>query len=277
MRNIIIAMILFASLLPMMYASSAYVSVLEPYNATIYNNGSILLGKVGPGEPFYITISSTTTSNSGMVLNYGWNRLVAYGLPAGWSVINSSLNVQQLSVKITASPIAQNGTYQFYLRAINTGNYSKIGNVTFHALVNVTPNVFNLAVYPSNISVGPGQPATIKIGINNTGVSDSPFTISVYGAPAWNQTDVVIAPHSTSKIFMYSIYENEPGIYHLHVLVNSSVSPLVGKSSSVSLFIKASIPNDYEAIGQGAIAFPSIYAPAYSVMYLIDELFKSLR
>ncbi|MEM0201884.1 MAG: hypothetical protein QXR73_01775, partial [Candidatus Micrarchaeaceae archaeon] len=183
----------------------------------------------------------------------------------------------QLSVKITAAPSAQNGTYQFYIKAINTGNYSKIGNLTFRALVNVTPNVFSLIVSPTNFSVGPGQPANIHIMINNTGVSDSPFAIAVYGAPAWNQQEIIIAPHSTSKVFTYRIYEDEPGIYHLHMQVNSSVSPLVGKVVPISMLVKASVPNDYQAIGQGAIAFPVIYAPAYSVMYLIDEIARSLK
>ncbi|MGC8651817.1 MAG: hypothetical protein ACP5UH_01020 [Candidatus Micrarchaeia archaeon] len=275
MRNA--AVVLSVLLLFVAYANGAYVSVLEPYNATIYQNGSIFLGKVGPGEPFYITISSATTGSSGMLLNYGWNRLIAYGLPPGWVVVNSPLNLPQLSVKVTASPRAQNGTYRFYLRAINTGNYSKIGNLTFSALVNVTPNVFNLAVYPNNISVGPGQPAVIHIGINNTGVSDSPFTISVYGAPAWSYTETVIAPHSTSKLFAYNLYENESGIYKLRLLVNSSASSLVYKVVNISMLVKASIPSDYSAIGQGAIVFPNVYAPAYSVMYLIDWLARSLK
>ncbi|MCL4373440.1 MAG: hypothetical protein M1360_00190 [Candidatus Marsarchaeota archaeon] len=258
------------------YANGTYVNVVEPYNATINPNGSIFLGNVGPGEPFYITISSATTNRSGAFLDYGWNQFVAYGLPPGWVVVNSALNVPQLSVKITASPQAQNGTYKFYLKAINTGNYSKIGNLTFSALVNVTPNVFNLNVYPSSISVGPGQPALIHIGINNTGVSDSPFTISVSGAPAWSYEETVIAPHSTSKTFAYSIYEDEPGLYKLRLAVNSSASSLVSKTVGIDMLVKASIPNDYSAIGQGAIAFPNIYAPAYSVMYLIDKLARSL-
>ncbi|MEM0150007.1 MAG: hypothetical protein QXW10_03870, partial [Candidatus Micrarchaeaceae archaeon] len=166
MKQALVAMLVLTSLLALgMFTSAAYVSIVEPYNATIYNNGSILLGKVGPGEPFLVTALSATKGSNGMLLNYGWNKLVAYGLPQGWVVSNSSLNTPQLSVKITAAPSAQNGTYQFYIKAINTGNYSKIGNLTFRALVNVTPNVFSLIVSPTNFSVGPGQPANIHIMI----------------------------------------------------------------------------------------------------------------
>ncbi|MGC8670166.1 MAG: hypothetical protein ACP5TL_03380 [Candidatus Micrarchaeia archaeon] len=258
------------------YANSYNVNILEPYNATVPNNGSILLGKAGPGEPFYITISSTATNSSGAAINYGWNELIAYGLPHGWIATNSSLYTKQLSVEITVPPLAKNGIYQFYLKAINIGNYSRIGNVTFRAFVNVTPNVFNLTVSPSKISVGPGQPAQIYVRINNTGVSDSPFTISVSGAPAWNKSEVVIAPHSVSKYFIYNIYEEEPGVYNLNLMVNSSASPLVSKVSNINMVVKASVPNDYAALGQGAIAFPNVLAPAYSVMYLIREILKQI-
>jgi len=254
------------------YSNTTYVSVVEPYNATILNNGSIFLGKVGPGEPFYITILSSTKNSSGAVFDYGWNRLVAYGLPPGWVAVNSSLNNPKLSAEITAAPYAMNGTYKFYLKAID--NYLKLGNLTFVAFVNVTPNVFNMKVYPENISVGPGQPATIYVGINNTGVSDSPFIINTYGIPAWNLSETVIAPHSTSKSFSYRIYAYDPGMYKVHLLVNSSVSPLVNKEANITLLVQATVPNDYEAIGNGALAFPNVYAPTYAVMYLIDKLSK---
>ncbi len=255
-------------------ANAAYVSMIEPYNATLYNNGSILLGKVGPGEPFYVTILSSTKNNAGQLLDYGWNQLVAYGTPSGWVVENSSMNVRQLTVAITPSPTAPNGTYSFYLKAINTGNYSKIGSVVFKAIVEVTPNVFNLTVYPTNISVGPGQPADVKVFINNTGVSDSPFVINAYGAPAWNKSEEVIAPHSTSKVFTYGIYENTPGAYHIRLVVSSVASPLVQKVVDIKMLVKASLANDLNAIGQGAIIFPNIYEPAYSIMYLINLLLK---
>ncbi len=253
-------------------SSASYVNILEPYNATVKNNGSIYLGKVGPGQTFFVTISASTTGSSGSMLNLGWNKFVATDVPAGWLVQNSSLYNPTLSAKITVAPDASNGTYMFNLTAINIGNYSKIGSLKFKAYVNVTPDVFVLYVHPTELSAGPGESASVYVQINNTGVSDSPFIISSVGLPGLNSTQTVIALHSTKQQFVYGVYEDEPGVYNMKLRVSSISSPRIYKETGISLKIGASIMNDYEALGQGALAFPIIYEPAYAIMYLVRLL-----
>ncbi len=184
---ILISILLALSIVAVSHAS--YVNILEPYNATLQPNGNIYLGKVGPGQTFYITVSATTTNRTGSVLSIGWDELIASSLPAGWITQNSALYTSAPSVKIAVSPQAPNGTYSFNVSAINVGNYSKVGSLTFTAYVNVTPDVFKLNVTPSAISAGPGVPADIYVTINNTGVSDSPFNITAHGLPAWNSSE----------------------------------------------------------------------------------------
>jgi hypothetical protein len=253
-------------------AGASYVNVINPYNATVNANGSMYLGKAGPGQTFFVTISASTANSTGSILNLGWNKLVVTDLPAGWLAQNSSLYNPTLSTKITVAPNASNGTYAFNLTAINIGNYSKLGSLRFKAYVNVTPNVFVLYVHPTNISAGPGEPSSVYVQINNTGVSDSPFVISAQGLPGVSNNQTVIALHSTTQQFVYGIYENEPGIYDIKLVVSSLSSARIYKDTAISLKIAASLSNDYAAIGQGALAFPVIYAPAYSVMYLISLL-----
>ncbi len=272
MRLLYIVPVMLLSMAAM--ASAAYINIVEPYNATLYNNGTIYLGKVGPGQPFYITAESATANASGTIIQRGWNQMYASGLPQGWVVSNSSIYSKYLSVKVTPYANAPNGTYQFKIIAQNFGNYSKLGSIEFTAYVNVTPNVFALSVSPTNISVGPGQPASIQVTINNTGVSDSPFYITAKGLPAWNSSMEVIALHDTSKSFSYPVYEDEPGLYTATMYVSSVASPLIHKESSISLLVQASVPNDYSAIGSGSVAFPIIYEPAYAVMYFIRLLFS---
>lgn len=253
-------------------ASASYINIVEPYNATLYNNGTIYLGKVGPGQPFYITAVSAASNSSGVTIQRGWNQLYALGLPRGWVVSNSSIYSQYLSVKITPYANASNGTYRFTIVAQNFGNYSKLGSVTFTAYVNVTPDVFTLSVSPTDISTGPGQPAQVTVLINNTGVSDAPFLISAKGLPASYPSQEVIALHKTSRSFAYPVYEDEPGSYTASIYVSSVASPLIYKAASVSLLVQASVPNDYTALGSGTVAFPIIYEPAYAVMYFIRLL-----
>jgi hypothetical protein len=256
------------------FSNATYVNMVEPYNATIYNNGNVILGKVGPGQVFYLAISSSTTNVNGIKVNEGWNKLLIVNAPVGWFVENSPLYISIISTKIVVPGNVKYGLYNFTFRAVNIGNYSKVGNLTFNASVNVTPNVFKLSVYPKNVTAGPGQPTPIYVVINNTGVSDSPFIISASGLPAWNYTATVIALHHTTKIFKYPIYENEPGLYDTIINVTSSASPLIHKNVTIIMNVQSSIINNYKAIGEGAITFPIIYAPVYAIMNIIGKFFN---
>lgn len=183
-KFVFISVLLFATMVALSHAS--YVNITEPYRVTIMQNGSLYLGKVGPGQTFYVTISAATTNNTGALVALGWDELYASSLPVGWLTQNSPLYGTYPSVKVTVAPQAPNGTYTFNLTAVNFGNYSKVGAIRMRAYVNVTPNVFSLSVSPSMISAGPGQPYPVYVTINNTGVSDSPFVITVHGLPGWN-------------------------------------------------------------------------------------------
>lgn len=251
-------------------SSASYVNMTEPYSAMIMQNGSVYLGKVGPGQTFYITISAATTNSTGAPIAIGWDELFASSLPNGWITQNSPLYGAYPSVKVTIAPQEPNGTYTFNLTAVNFGNYSKVGAIKMRAYVNVTPDVFKLSVSPSSVTAGPGEPSSIYVTINNTGVSDSPFSITVHGLPGWNSSRTVIALHSTTGQFAYPIYENEPNVYHLQVYVSSVSSPLIYKQSNITLTTKATLAGDYSALGQGTLIFPIVYAPAYSVMYIIS-------
>ncbi|MEM0154299.1 MAG: hypothetical protein QW814_00485 [Methanothrix sp.] len=257
------------------FSAGTYVNITEPYNATVTNNGSIYLGKAGPGQTFSITVSALTTNGTGSVFSRGWNKLVVTGYPNGWIVKNSALYRSTLTVDITPSPEASNGTYKLALSAVNIGNYSKIGSLNFVAYVNITPNVFKMSVAPEKVYGSPGEPKSIAVTINNTGVSDSPFVINVSGIQGVQfEPETVIALHHTSETFKYAIFARTPGQYSPTVNVSSLESPLVRKSVGIKLNIKPSLLDDYYAIGQGSPIFPIIYEPSYVLMYVIGLLSK---
>ena len=179
-------------------SAATYVSIQGPVMANLTNNGFVHLGKVGPGESFYVLASPNTTDN-GNYINLGWDTLETVNLSGGWSSLRSPLYQNPMKVKITVAPDAPDGTYKITLRSVNIQNYSRIGNLTFFAYVNVSRNIFKVDVSPNSLSSGPGQPADIHVSINNTGISDEPFYISAGGLPAWNATDEVISLHFKRK------------------------------------------------------------------------------
>lgn len=268
------ALPLFAVLALIGLAGATYVSVQGPVNANLTNNGFVYLGKVGPGESFYILASATTTNASGAVVNIGWDRLEAVNLPGGWSMQASPLYENPMKLKVSV-PYNISGTYNLTIRAVNVGNYSRLGNLTFTAQVDVTNNVFNVSVSPSNISAGVGQPVDINVKIVNTGIADEPFNISAQGLPAWNFSDDVIALHSRTSSFVYPVYVNEPGIYPFNLTITSATGHLVQDEYPISFSVVASLYNDYSAIGNGVVLSPVIFEPVYAIDYLLSYLMGS--
>ncbi len=252
-------------------SNATYVAVQGPVSANLTNNGFVYLGKIGPGESFYVLASATTTNASGVVVNIGWDRLEAVNLPNGWVGQSSPLYENPMKLKITA-PYNTTGTYNLTIRAVNVGNYSRLGNLTFTAQVDVENNVFNITVNPTQISSGVGQPTNININIVNTGISDEPFNISAQGLPAWNFSEDVIALHSTTTSFTYPVYVDEPGSYPFNLTITSATNHLIQQPYPISFSVVASLYNDYSAIGKGVILSPVIFEPAYAIEYLISYI-----
>ena len=181
-------------------ASAGYLVVEGPVSSLVYGNGTLALGKIGPGESFYVLASATTANASGAIINIGWDTLEAVRLPPGWASQASPAYENPMKLKVTVAPNATNGTYTMVLRAVNIGNYSRLGNLTFNASIRVTPNVFMTNVTPVTLVAGVGQPSNLRIVINNTGASDDPFILNAQGIPGWYQPMFIIAPEALAVV-----------------------------------------------------------------------------
>lgn len=259
---------------PFLYATS--LSVIGPTSAVLHNNQSVFLGKVGPGESFYVLASASTPNATGYVVNIGWDQLEAVNLPQGWISQPSPLYENPMNLKITVPQGASNGIYNLTLKAVNVENYSRLGNITVVAIVNVTPNVFTVSVEPTSIQSGVSQPTNMRITINNTGISDDPYSISLHGLPAWNVTDQVVSLHLSKTSYVYPVYVNEPGTYKFNISVSSVTSRSLHVSYPVSLTAQDSLLNDYRSVGQGVLLSPVIFDPSYELMLFLSYIYAQL-
>ncbi len=255
-------------------ASASYLVVEGPVSSLVYGNGTLALGKVGPGESFYVLASATTANASGAMINIGWDTLEAVKLPPNWAAQASPAYENPMKLKVTVAPNATNGTYTMVLRAVNIGNYSRLGNLTFNASIRVTPNVFITNVTPATLVTGVGQPSNLHVVINNTGASDDPFILNAQGIPGWYQPIEVISQHSTSSTYLYPVLINEPGVYSFNFTISSSTSLLLQHTYRMTLVAESSLMNDYMATGQGVVLSPVIYEPAYAVMLALNYAYK---
>ncbi len=277
MRTTSIAVLALAALSALAFTASAMdLAIQGPVNGTLHQGGSIYLGKLGPGESFYILASASTPNATGSYINIGWDTLQALNLPSGWSAQPSPLYENPMKLKITASPYAQNGIYNLTIRAVNVQNYSRLGNLTVHAYVNVTQNVFSLDVSPTSISTGVDQPSDLHITINNTGISGDPFLVNAYGLPAWNASREAVSGPSSVSTLDYPVYVDEPGQYVFNLTVTSATSPLITQSHRITLDVQASVLNDYYATGHGVVLSPIIVEPAYGLMLLLSDAYNYL-
>lgn len=270
-NNCLMLLISFSILLSSVGAT--YLLVEGPVSSLLYENSSIYLGKVGPGESFYMLASATTTNRSGTVINIGWDTLQVVELPAGWSSQASPLYENPMKMKVTVAPDAESGIYKMTLRAVNVQNYSKLGNLTINAYINVTLDVFSSTVSPQNLAAGVGEPVNLRIIINNTGASDDPFLINAQGLPGWNLPTSVIATHSTTNTYLYPVFLSTPGVYNFNLTINASTSPLIHKTYPVTLVVQPSVLNDFSATGQGVVLSPIIYEPAYAFMLFLNDVY----
>ncbi|MGC8479195.1 MAG: hypothetical protein ACP5M9_00800 [Candidatus Micrarchaeia archaeon] len=254
--------------------ATTYIAIQSPVVATLYNNGSTYIGKVGPGESFYILTNASTTNKTGAYVNIGWDTLTAVKLPSGWYAQSSPSYANPMRIRITVSPNSTNSRYALVLRAVNFNNYSKLGNLTFTAYVNVSTNVFTVSVTPNTVYSGINQPVNLYIKINNTGISDDPFIISSKGLPSWNVTDSAISLHGKSTVFKYPIFVGQPGLYKLNLTVSSSSSSLLRESYPINFEVNTTVLNDYKAIGSGVPLSPIIFEPAYAFMSFLQYIYS---
>ncbi len=256
------------------FANGMYVNIVHPVNITVNASAAntVYLGQDGPGQTFSISINAQTQSPNGTVYDLGWNEFNAYNMPENWTVENSSQNNKVLTIEIKPSPLAKQGLYKMHFEAVNIGNYSKLGTLKFNATIYITPKVYNISIENTSINAGLGQPAAFTVLVKNLGVSDTPFIISSKGLPGFSNNITVISPHNSVQEFKYYVFANEPGVYNINISVNALSSPLIFKNTNATLTIRPTIVNDYKSIGNGALIFPVVYQPAYSVMYLIYAL-----
>ncbi len=270
------AVLLLAAIL-IAVSNATYLQVIAPVEATLHQNSSIYLGKVGPGESFYVEALASTTNATGTLINIGWDTLETTELPSGWSSQPSPYYLNPMKLKVTASPNAANGMYAIKIKAVNLQNYSRIGNLSITAYVNITPDVFAANVSNKILRSGIGQPVNVKIWLNNTGASDDPFVISSSGLPAFNLSFETVAKKGMPITLVYPVYENAPGVYPFNLSITSATSPLVHKAFKLELIVNSSVANDYAATGQGMLIFPIIYEPAYAFMLFLEKVAQAIR
>jgi hypothetical protein len=250
--------------------SATVITVVSPSVGEVGNGSIIDAGTIGPGQTLPILIDSSVTSG-GIYGNGGTMDLaMAGGLPPGWTAQASQLYQHPLQVTVTAAPDAAPGNYTFSVTVINENNGEQLGNVTFTAAVAVTWDVMDFSVTPSQITVGPGQPAQFYINVTNKGAASDVFQVSATGAGNWDFTKDVFVPAMSTKTVLYEIVGDE-GFYTPTIRVVSLASSNIVAEQNVTINVHPDLLGDYAAANHGTLIFPIFEAPVYAVAGLISN------
>ncbi|MCK4319055.1 hypothetical protein KAW38_00605 [Candidatus Micrarchaeota archaeon] len=248
------------------------IQIIEPFLRETSTGDTVFLGMIGPGQTVYISIHPKVYS--GGIHGIGGNYDLAYfsALPEGWSAKKSHLYGDPLQIKLTASPEAEAGDYYVNVNVDDEGDGEELGNITFVARVTIDHNVMETEIYPSKKSVSVGQPARFKITVYNTGSTGDVFRIHSEGVPKWDFQEAVYIPAKGKRDIYYEVVAFEEESYSFSVIVESTSSPLIREEMSAEVSFYPSIFSDMKAVNNGALVFPIIEAPIYSILGLLSNL-----
>ncbi|MEM3791462.1 MAG: hypothetical protein QXL16_01900 [Candidatus Micrarchaeaceae archaeon] len=267
-------LLFFMTFVHLFLSYAPYLKIENPVNATLYNGNTVYIGSVSPGGSFYIVASANTTNYTGYKVNIGWNEFEAKSLPNGWFSAPTSLYSNPMKLRITVGNNTSYGIYNITLEAINVGNYSRIGNITIHALVNVSSKVFNISVEKNVVDSRIGIPANVVVKIRNNGMADEPFVIYSRSLPSFQKNLTVVSISNSTGTFNYTVEEYYNGVYNFTLFVNGTFSPYVRKSFREVLFIEPSFETDIASFGYGIPIFPPYFTPIYALIYLIQKILR---
>ncbi|MEM4272584.1 MAG: hypothetical protein QXH30_03250 [Candidatus Bilamarchaeaceae archaeon] len=247
------------------------IQMIEPALTEISEGETIDIGTMGPGQTIELQLFPKVYE--GGINGIGGNYDLAYAanLPAGWSSKQSKLYGNPLQVTITADPYTEVGTYLIPIVVEDEGNGEGLGKVRFYARIEVSEDVMDFSVSPLSRKVGIGQPARFEITINNKGNAGDTFRVSSSGVPKWEFTKMVYVPPKGSKTILYEVAGFEEETYSSMIIVQSSAAPRVGVSASISLQVYPDLLSDYKAVNNGALLFPVIEAPVYSLIGFLSN------
>jgi hypothetical protein len=253
-------------------ACAVPVQMTAPLQQSVDNGDSVFIGTIGPGQTLEVRMDPLVTGGGIYGTGGQYDFAGVANLPAGWNSEPSKLYGNPLQVKITADKSAPEGEYQADVIVVDENNGEKLGNVTFRVRINVTWDVLDMDVSPTQATVGPGQPAQFEITVTNKGSASDTYTVNASGVKQWDFVKQVYVPAKSSRTIPYEIAGNEEETYTPGISVVSVSSDIIHKDANVTLSVKSGLIGDYRATSHGTLLFPIFEGPIYALAGLLGAL-----
>ncbi|MBS3068186.1 hypothetical protein J4450_05760 [Candidatus Micrarchaeota archaeon] len=248
------------------------VTVTEPVGIDVKSGDLIEAGEIGPGQTILITVEPHVSEGGKFGQGGDYDLAIPTDLPANWEGKQSKLYGKPLQIFITAAKDAPEGEYLANI-TVQDANDDRIDEIKFAVKIKITWDVLDIDVTPSEVSVGPGQPARYEISITNKGTASDVFDVSSTGLKKWQFKRSVHVPPKSTKTVTYELVENDEETYNPTIIVSSSASNLIKKEKTVSFKVNTNLVSDYKATNHGVIIMPIFESMVYSFIGFISNLF----
>ncbi|MEK6982464.1 MAG: hypothetical protein AABX38_06025 [Candidatus Micrarchaeota archaeon] len=263
----------FLAIFVLLFSVSFAIELIQPIKAQLKGAETIDLGKIGPGQTIFVSIEPKVITGGKFDKGGQYDQAVVTALPPNWKAKNSKIYGNPLQVEITADENAKEGVYSAEITTIDQNYGEQLNNVSFKVRVQITKDVLETSITPTEITVGPDQPARYVITITNKGSAADVFEVSSEGIKRWEyKKPVYVAAQSTKTVF-YEITNREEESYKVTLKVKSKASSLIQKDTNITLNVRTDILADYKATNNGVLIFPFFENIVYSFAGLLSNLF----
>ena len=169
-----------------LFSCAFALGVLAPVSSELSKGEVITIGNVGPGQTFSVIVDPKVATGGAYGTGGTYDQLSASSLPEGWASSPSKLYANPLQSDITVPKDAADGEYQVKMRLWDEAGDKGLGaDLEFALKVTITHDVMDMAVEPTSITAGAGQPARYTITIVNKGMANDVFIVGSTGVRNW--------------------------------------------------------------------------------------------
>lgn len=246
--------------------------VLAPVSSELAHGGTITIGNVGPGQTFSVIVDPKVATGGAYGTGGAYDKLYAGSLPDGWASAPSKIYSTPLQADITVPKDTADGEYQVMMRLWDeAGDKGLGGDLEFSIKVTITHDVMDMAVEPTSITTGAGQPARYTITIVNKGMANDVFIVGSSGVRNWEFRRSIYIPSQTTKVVSYEVVGDDEADYSVRIWSRSSSSDKIGAEVPVTLRVNTNLFSDLKAVNKGVLLFPSTEAPLYFIVGLLSN------
>jgi len=228
--------------------------VVSPVSAEVFDNASVELGKISPGQNFEL-----------IVFDEKFNSIEVSGPFSEWSE-EPNFYEKNIGIKFNVPFDASLGTKNISLKVFNSANPEIFDS--FSVLINVQNDLWSVNISDLIQETKTNSETNYSLVFSNESIGEQKIIVSSFLPVSWmKEKSFVVKPKSTLKKVI-SVYPKHYGQREFDFIFRSEYSEEIKKFHS-RLLVESSLPAKFSSVLDG---FP-FFTPTLFPYYLIESFF----